>query len=115
MKIHRMPNRMSPITLQRKDKSITLRAGRIPKLDGKPVELTPKELTQLRRSGIVPVEQSAPRPFKIKAKTEPQPAPAPKPKVTSIARVPRSEEPKTEKSAPLAKIKVKKVPKSEAL
>jgi hypothetical protein len=40
-----------------------LRAGRVPKMDGKPVELTQEELVQLRRSGIVPTEQAKPRPF----------------------------------------------------
>lgn len=61
--LHRMPVRMSPMDLSRGDKSIMLRAGRVPKMDGKPVELTPAELVQLRRAGIVPVEQAKPRPF----------------------------------------------------
>lgn len=55
---------MAPMALQRGTKAVMLRAGRVPVMDGRHVDLTSAELAQLRRDGIFPTKQAEPRPFK---------------------------------------------------
>ena len=114
MKLHRMPVTMTARILHRKGpgSDVHLKPGRVPTLDGEPVELTAAELSSLRRERINPVPQAESREFTPKAPQATLPAPAvPAP----LTPAPEAKEPErqTESSQPLAKVTPRKVPKGK--
>jgi hypothetical protein len=59
-----MPELMAPSELRRAGGvSIHLKPGRVPKLDGKPADLTDAEISKLRARGIHPTPQPEPETF----------------------------------------------------